>query len=226
MERDFLIELTTKIYRLTLLFPKKDPLRYKVREAAVEVLTSWVLREGFVSKTGKAVSEALFEIEQNLNVLDSYFEIAKWQNWASFFEVLEIQKEYRKIGEGIKEEMRETEIQGEIDNLIGETIEEETLELPLDKVTVSEKKPEAKSGGLDERKKKIIEFLDQNEKAQVWELNKVLPDVTKRTLRRDFQYLFKMGIIDRIGEKNNTFYQLKRKEAADTALAVDNPISG
>ena len=221
MERDFLVELTTKIYRLTLLFPKKDPLRYKIREAAIEVLRNWTLQESFCDKNGKMASEAFFGIEQNLNVLDSYFEVAKWQNWVSFFEVLEIQKEYKGIREMITEEKEKTEVQEKIDNLIAETIGEETLELALDKKEVLENEPEVEEGGLDERKKKIIEFLSKKERAQVWELNKVLPDVTKRTLRRDFHYLFEMGLIDRIGEKNNTFYQLKKKEAVNTALAPD-----
>lgn len=216
-----MVELTTKIYRLTLLFPKKDPLRYKIREAAIEVLRNWTLQETFFDKNGKLASEAFFEIEQNLNVLDGYFEVAKWQNWASFFEVLEIQKEYRGVREMIKEEKEKTEVQEKIDNLIAETIGEETLELPLEKKEVSERESEAKGEELDERKKKIIEFLSKKDRAQVWELNKVLPDVTKRTLRRDFHYLFKMGIIDRIGEKNNTFYQLKKKEKTEAVLAQD-----
>ena len=39
MDKDFLIQLTTELYRLTLLFPKKEPLRYKMRELADEILT-------------------------------------------------------------------------------------------------------------------------------------------------------------------------------------------
>jgi Fic family protein len=33
--------------------------------------------------------------------------------------------------------------------------------------------------------------------------------VTKRTLRRDFEKMLKEGIIERLGERNNTFYQIK-----------------
>ena len=38
MDKEYLIQLAKNAYNLTLLFPKKDPLRYKVRELADEVL--------------------------------------------------------------------------------------------------------------------------------------------------------------------------------------------
>ena len=64
------------------------------------------------------------------------------------------------------------------------------------------------------RQKKILEFLEENGRAQVWQLKQVFPAITKRTLRRDFENLLKQGIIKRIGERNDTFYQLiKRAEA-------------
>jgi len=36
-----------------------------------------------------------------------------------------------------------------------------------------------------------------------------LPNVSKRTLRRDFEFLLKQGIVERIGERNETFYKIK-----------------
>lgn len=208
MERDFLIELTGKLYRLTLLFPKKDPLRYKMREAGVDVMKSWIIWEGLLSKgSEKKVGESIFEIEQNLDVLNDFFEVAKWQNWANFFEVLELQKEYAKLKEKIKDKEKEMIFQNEAKEL-AKSAEKESVESGIG--LVDEKIETDK--GLDDRKKKIIDFLGERGRAQVWELNKVLPDVTKRTLRRDFQYLYKKGLIERVGEKNNTFYQMKKEE--------------
>ena len=40
MNKDFLIQLTNDLYKLTLLFPKKEPLRYKMRELADEILAN------------------------------------------------------------------------------------------------------------------------------------------------------------------------------------------
>ena len=75
MNKDFLIELTNNLYRLTLLFPKKEPLRYKMRELADEILAN-SLRIAENSKTVKNCSRPILE---ELEVLDSFFEVAKSQ---------------------------------------------------------------------------------------------------------------------------------------------------
>jgi len=62
---------------------------------------------------------------------------------------------------------------------------------------------------LSERQKKIIEILRSKEKTQVWELQKVLPEVTKRTLRRDLDDLLQLNLVERQGEWNEVFYRLK-----------------
>lgn len=62
---------------------------------------------------------------------------------------------------------------------------------------------------LSERQKKILEILRSKEKTQVWELQKVLPEVTKRTLRRDLDDLLQLNLVERQGEWNEVFYRLK-----------------
>jgi len=160
MNKDFLIQLTNNLYRLTLLFPKKEPLRYKMRELADDILAK--------------------QTQKDLEILDSFFEVAKAQNWVSPSNVLEIQKEYSKIREELKQspDVRPRKV-GKI---------EETI---------------------PGRQQKILEVLKEKGKAQVWEIQKIFPEVTKRTLRRDFENLLNQGLIERIGERNNTFYQLK-----------------
>jgi DeoR/GlpR family transcriptional regulator of sugar metabolism len=62
------------------------------------------------------------------------------------------------------------------------------------------------------RAKKILGLLDAKGKAQVWELQKVLPQVTKRTLRRDLDTLVQKGLLERKGQWNTVFYQTKTGE--------------
>ncbi len=65
--------------------------------------------------------------------------------------------------------------------------------------------------GKEDRQDKILEFLRQRGRAQVGELQQIFPDISKRTLRRDFEFLLKQGIVQRIGEKSSTFYQLRHR---------------
>jgi len=77
MDKDFLVQLTKKFYHLTVLFPKKEPLRYKMRELALEILQK--------------------PDEQDFETLNSFFEVAKAQNWVKPDDILAIQIEYANL---------------------------------------------------------------------------------------------------------------------------------
>ena len=160
MNKEFLIKLTADLYRLTLLFPKKEPLRYKIRELADDTLAK-----------PKA---------KDLEILDSFFEVAKSQNWVSLSNILEVQKEYSKIREELKQSL---DVQPRKVGRVEETI--------------------------PGRQQKILEVLKEKGRVQVGEIQKIFPEVTKRTLRRDFESLLNQDLIERMGERNETFYQIK-----------------
>ena len=209
-----LIELTNKLYHLTLLFPKKEPLRYKLREIADEILadfTCWqVLNSEDTRRYGKISEgrnkEIVLTIEKNLKVLNSYFEVAKWQNWVNYFEVLEIQGEYDMIRSNLEEKIKKVENEEKsgygfkdiapATDFVSEKMYEET-------------KTDERKEDLESREEKIINILSRVEKIQVGEINKLFPEVSKRTIRRDCQKMVKEGLIERIGEKNNTYYKIK-----------------
>ena len=204
MEEKDIINLANKIYRLTLLFPKKEPLRYKMRETATIIVEHWVARNSltsnnpgaFIGNNKTKAKEAVFEIEKNLEIIDRYFEIAKWQNWVNYFDVLELQEKYREARTQTKQEIKEMVLGKESASFIAE-----------DKAPAPKKAKEE----LDQRKQKILKFLKDKERAQVWEACELFPSVSKRTLRRDFHELLSKGYITRIGEKNNTFYQIANR---------------
>ena len=145
--------------------------------------------------------------ERDLEALNRFFEVAKTQNWVSPFDVLAIQKDY----DNIREEL----------NLISEKTPQIFSEpAPLRELTqiidnnniipeIISRMPEFQSSERNERQERILAFLRENGRAQVWEVKQVFPEVTKRTLRRDFEQMLSQGIIERMGEKNNTFYQTK-----------------
>jgi len=186
MDKTNLLKLTTNLYRLTLLFPKKEPLRYKIRELANDVLANSVL---VFKKESSQSKKLILEIEECIEVLDSYLELAKSQNWVSPFNVLEIQKEYANVRRELNG-LEESKTRVLIPQPASFVAEEESIK------------------GKEDRQDKILEFLRQRGRAQVGELQQVFPAISKRTLRRDFEFLLKQGIVERIGEKSSTFYRL------------------
>ncbi len=224
MNKGNLIEITNKIYRMTLLFPKKEPLRYKMREIADEVLVNFISWEAlrnfnpgsFAADWEGRYKDSVFLLERNLEILKNYFEIAKWQNWVSYFDILEIQEKYDKMQSDFKEEVddfkEETRAFSAPD--ADKQIPIENSPLPARNASHSDaggkEKIEStnKEGKLDFRKEKILEFLKEKDKVQVQEIKEIFPDVSKRTIRRDFVQLLEQGLVERIGERNNTFYRL------------------
>ena len=190
MDKEYFIQLTKGVYRLTLLFPKKEPLRYKLRELAAEILANLILiLKGNFHQSGNLVEG----IENDLEILDTYFEIAKDQNWVGPDDILEIQKEYSNIREGI------------------EKVKKDDEKNPQPEIKENPEKEKVAEGNdiINERQQKILEILREKGRAQVGQLVSVLPQVSKRTLRRDFRSLLKRGLIERVGEKNYTFYQMR-----------------
>ena len=182
MEKETLIRLTSDLYKLTLLFPKKEPLRCKIRELADDILTSYIRLD---SKDNR-------DLILDLETLDGFFTIAREQNWVSFSEVLKVSERYVSL----RKELEDV-IDSHQQAMALETV---TAETGIDFNDLSKS---------DQRRDMILAILKEKNKAQVWEFKKIFPKLTKRTLRRDFEKLLGQGLVERIGERNQTFYRLK-----------------
>ena len=202
MDKDFLIQLTTELYRLTLLFPKKEPLRYKMRELADEILAK-CLRLNLKQNS----------VLEDLEVLDSFFEVAKAQNWVSPAEALKLQQEYSKLKGEVKSQFNFNRSLAPATQ-VGSVTKQDLVALsPRSGGDCGENSQTVPFGErVNGRQQKILEILKEREKAQVWEIKKFFPEVAKRTLRRDFEFLLQEGAVERIGERNDTFYKLKSIE--------------
>jgi len=205
MDKEDFIKLTNNLYRLTLRFPKKEPLRYKIRELANEILANslritnqseYTNLNNPSKKVSKKAENCSPQILEDLEILDSFFEVAKAQNWVSSAEILNVQQEYSKVKEDLKK-LPEAKNPSETES------SKELLVVPKDS-------PRTVLGWqISSRQEKILEILKEKEKLQVKDLKEIFPQVSKRTLRRDFEHLFRQGIIERKGERNKTFYQLR-----------------
>jgi hypothetical protein len=213
MKNEEITELTRKLYKLTLSFPKKEPLRYKIRETADDVLRSIVVWDIVCNsnpiKFSKSINlkkeEIIFETEKNLAVIKSYLEVAKWQNWASYFDILEIEEEYDRIERDFKKEvefLKEAQIKKDLDLSKSQKADRKDEKSQIQTVQKN------KNSFLNDRQQRILNFLKERKEVQVWQIKEIFPQVSKRTLRRDFEQLLKRDIIKRVGEKNNTFYKL------------------
>ncbi len=213
MDKNTLIQLTQDLYRLTLFFPKKEPLRYKMREIATNILSDLIPSSdqtsphAILAEAGsppnppkqKGGNAAIL----NLELLDGFFEVAKAQDWVSPNEVLKLQQEYSKLREILKKTEIPESSQKSVVSLI-------PVNLQRGEIVIGPAQVIGTTGGIENRQQEILNFLREKGRAQVWEVKQIFPEISKRTLRRDFEQLLNKKTIERIGERNNTFYQLKR----------------
>lgn len=228
MDKEYFIKLTSRLYRLTLFFPQEDPLRFKMRKLGADILANLVfILEGAFYQS----RDLIYEVQKDIEALNSFFGVVKTLDWVHSSDLLEIQKEYSKIEEELKKiseiqslkisEVHTLQLEMEKKKLLTqktllekgekeetEEVKDEGIELSqLEKKSSEEEKPHLKES-LRERQQKILEVLKEKRKAQVGDFKEVFPDISKRTLRRDFRDLMEQGLVERIGERNDTFYQL------------------
>jgi len=197
MENDKFLKLTNTVYKVLEFFPEADPLKNRAKDKALAIMSRL---SGIPPKAGEQ------SICEDIDMLLGYLWIAKSQGWLNSVNCLIITNEYEKIkkdiGPVIKIELTQ-KLPGILDKspAVAGQFDEPAIISPM-----------ASLGGeqeLSERQGKILEFLSKNKKAQVMDLQTILPNVTKRTIRRDLDELLESAKIVRLGDFNEVFYKIK-----------------
>ena len=221
MENNF-IKITNVAYGVLEFFPDGEPLKNKAKEKVLAILENATLifdDNGWLSLKKYLLPErekTMMQLLDDIEILERYFALAKNQNYISDINFLILTKEYNKIKNSIN-------IRGLIK--INEKVSLVTGALNTPSV-ISHKKPDRidmqsvinekkyserqdpPSDKLLARQRKILDILGQRNRAQVADFIKELPNITKRTVRRDLDDLLKRGKIIRVGEWNQVFYQI------------------
>ena len=192
MNLDYFIQLCFGTYKVADIFPKSESLKFKIKELANEILANLILINkssipAFYSSNpdnpdnqsdGGSTSITLREIE----TLQSYFRLAKRQNWVDSRNFLVLEREYNKIKEEL-EQLKRILVFGE----------KEVKEFNLTQ---------------KERQKRILEILKKKEKIRLGELSQIFSDVHSRTLIRDLEKLKEAGLIQKSGERKAAYYTI------------------
>lgn len=209
MEKDF-VKITNAAYKVLDFLPESDPLKNKAKQKALEILEGLMMahrEQGWVSLKHLLSPKSLevsVELLDNIEILENYLVIAKGQGWISGANFLIITKEYSVIKNNITLPRGLTLEHSQKESRV------KTNQNPPPLSVVAKINPTQQERSLPKvtpRQKKILEILAKTKKAQVSDFIKELPDVTKRTIRRDLDELLKSGNVVRRGEFNQVFYQ-------------------
>ncbi len=201
ISKNYLLQITNELYRITLLFPKKEPLRYKMRELGNEILANFVdlsKEEDRMRKISLAEQSS-----KQIEVLEGFLDVARSQNWVRISDLLSLQEEYDDLKDNLLS----------VNNNLKKKKKQKVVKASTPKVQKTQKvqkEPEPQEEiSLSERQKKILKILKKKERAQVHEMKNYFPDTSKRTIRRDLKELLENALIKRKGQRSNTFYEMK-----------------
>lgn len=191
MTKERLAKLVFITYKATADFFEKEPLRISIRQKTLDVVSDYLIKD--------KNREVVYRLFENLDALLLYLEVAEKEKKA------EKMKENIYIPVLIKEYQQ---MQEEAQSLI----KQDNATRILNPVSATKKKamPAPRQEFLKQRHKKIIAILKKQEFAQIKDFKEIMPEVTKRTLRRDVDELLSKKFIERKGSRNSTVYVLKR----------------
>ncbi len=191
MNPEEIIKLTNAVYKVTDLFPPKDPLKTAIRKEALDVLFFSVLAlKGFSSKTRG-------DVFISLKLIEAYLQVSSKQKWVHErnFEIL--QAEYDKVRQFFevlakknKPEPKKPAAGGlktEKSEIIGRQIEYEKL---------------------SDIQLRVLEVLQNKGQLKPNEINGFFPKISSRSIRRELRELREKNIINSSGSGKAVSYEI------------------
>src|SRR3989344_1367642 len=204
---DGFIKIINTTYKVLDFFPENEPLKNKGKEKVLSVLDNLTLISNAEGWASLQKEKASVQLLNDIEILETYLRLAKYQGWIDGVNLLILTKEYNQIKNNINVSTRFIENRMKLMSIDSE--KEKKYDNKKDKKEISkiENNEIKKSKDYSDRQNKILDILTSKEKAQVSDIIKEIPDITKRTIRRDLDNLLKRGDIVRVGEFNQVFYQ-------------------
>jgi hypothetical protein len=211
------------IYGILDFFPEGDPLKNRAKNKALDISEGlallfggreWVSLGDYFSSENKNTAEKLLN---DISILENYLEIGKRQRWLNGINLIIVLKECgrlrnRVVAERTKFGFLSLPLSGS--GKAREDQENRKIEMSVSLLSLPRIKENASDSAekspsrfeFSERQKRILEIMKKRDKTQVADIITELPEVTKRTIRRDVDDLLKKGKITKAGEWNKTFY--------------------
>lgn len=116
---DNLIKLTNAVYKVTELFPDKEPLKFAIRKESLDALFFYIsFQKQNTAFQNQPHSLAIIQNKESLlqkcldclQMLKTYFAIASEQNWVNSRNFVVLNQEYQKLEEILKQELRQVKL--------------------------------------------------------------------------------------------------------------------
>ena len=203
-------KLTEALYRVTELFPDKEPLKWQLRANAIELLDFLATAEGKEISDSRKSADLAKKISCFLKLAyDSSAFI-----YSINFEIL--RQEYLNLGDSLKLHIEDKKIIFNLNPVSNGHSSDSNGHLPdynghkkqKDNVEQSQQIEQIEQTGqpqqpivLKERKRKILSLLDKNEWRNIRDICHSLPGLATKSVQRDLLEMVGAGILKKEGNK-------------------------
>lgn len=184
MDKDYFIKLTFALYRVAGLFPKGESLKAEIEDSANKILADLILISVLpTNPSGRLRDTCIIQTAKEIESLENYFDRAQAKNWLKPLNFLLLKREYSKISKYL-EGLKKTE----------EPSQEKIIPEVRQKIDIFP------------RQKRILETFNQKTELQLGDFLRIFPEINRRTLIRDLEFLFRVGLIKKNGERRAAYY--------------------
>jgi len=134
----------------------------------------------------KVISGQLKQVREQIEILLSYFQIASKQNWTKQVNFVILAKEYQVL----------------LNELEQVRLAESSQKSDFSKIKQFK--------GLNQRQKKIIEYIKQKGSVKLKDISVLFPKLSPRTVRKELNIMAQQGILFQQGIGRGSFYRINR----------------
>lgn len=226
MEENFL-KIINATYKILDFFPDDEPLKKKAKEKTLAVLDNLTLINGIPGWVSFQKEMASAIVLDDIEILETYLKLGRYQGWIDGVNFLILIKEYDQIKNSINPPKGFIKKGAELMTISASSVKKQSKNIDNLKIEnsgnietkVYSEKQDYNLGKNSLRQSKILEILNVKEKVQVADIIKEIPNITKRTIRRDLDELLKKGEIIRNGQFNQVSYQIYPVKSARSAVS-------
>lgn len=205
------LTLTLALYRVTALFPKEEPLRLKIRQAADEIL-------GETVELGYRGNEKKEEIiAAKTAVIKVLLEVAREMRFAKPLNFLALEREYESLANFCQKAVKQSEKLYSWHNFTRHLSVNEQKgagfieEKAMPEITSPATAVVVSSNGiseLNERQKAILTLVKSVGEARLSDFFEKFKGISSKTIQRDLHYLVENELLKRVGERRWTTYTI------------------
>lgn len=212
---DRIKKLTEALYRVTDLYPEKEPLKWTLREKAINlydklmsIISLRLAQKAIPTIDAKSTSQVFEDILNSFQKIIDTLELASLGGFVSDINFEILKREYSSLYSFFEGQRAKI------------TMDQKLLISPSLREPIPKKEKTArpighngqkgqKTSGSKERQEKILDFLQKNGKKTIKEIALIFEGISVKTIQRDLLNLVKAGNLKAEGEKRWRVYSIE-----------------